>query len=101
MLCQAVMALMSSVLVVCFFARLLTVMMRLYLFIVTLYALTLVQCLSLPDPNVKCVMECDTQENNYICAADDKGTTKTYRNICIMKTENCLQNASEYYVDYI
>lgn len=75
--------------------------MRLYLFIVTLYALTLVQCLSLPDPNVKCVMECDTQENNYICAADDKGTTKTYRNICIMKTENCLQNASEYYVDYI
>lgn len=75
--------------------------MRLYLFIVTLYALTLVQCLSLPDPNVKCVMECDTQENNYICAADDKGTTKTYRNICIMKTENCLQNASEYYVDYV
>lgn len=76
-------------------------MMRLCLFIVTLYALTLVQCLSLPDPNVKCVMECDTQENNYICAADDKGTTKTYRNICIMKTENCLQNASEYCVDLV
>lgn len=75
--------------------------MRLCLFIVTLYALTLVQCLSLPDPNVKCVMECDTQENNYICAADDKGTTKTYRNICIMKTENCLQNASEYSVNII
>lgn len=75
--------------------------MRLCLFIVTLYALTLVQCLSLPDPNVKCVMECDTQDNNYICAADDKGTTKTYRNICIMKTENCLQNASEYCVDLV
>lgn len=61
----------------------------------TLYALTLVQCLSLPDPNVKCNMECDTQENQFICAADDKGATKTYRNVCIMKTENCLQNASE------
>ncbi|XP_017855832.1 PREDICTED: uncharacterized protein LOC108608788, partial [Drosophila arizonae] len=64
------------------------------LFIVTLYALTLVQCLSLPDPNVKCNMECDTQENQFICAADDKGVTKTYRNVCIMKTENCLQNAN-------
>ncbi|XP_034116618.1 uncharacterized protein LOC133836527 [Drosophila sulfurigaster albostrigata] len=60
----------------------------------TLYALTLVQCLSLPDPNVKCAMDCDMQENQYLCAADDKGTTKTYRNVCVMKTDNCLQNAN-------
>ncbi|XP_022209824.1 uncharacterized protein LOC111065750 [Drosophila obscura] len=59
-----------------------------------LYALTVVQCLSLPDPNVKCAMDCDTQEYAAICAADDKGTTRTYRNLCVMKTENCLQSAS-------
>ncbi|ALC46328.1 CG17278 [Drosophila busckii] len=60
----------------------------------TLCALTLttVQCLSLPDPNVKCAMECDTSPTQVICAADDKGTTRTYRNVCIMKTENCLQH---------
>ncbi|KAH8295128.1 hypothetical protein KR018_007551, partial [Drosophila ironensis] len=64
------------------------------LFIVALFAITLVQCLSLPDPNAKCVMECDTQEYLQICAADDKGTTRTFRNICVMKTENCLQNSN-------
>ncbi|KAH8382933.1 hypothetical protein KR009_005843, partial [Drosophila setifemur] len=66
------------------------------LFIVALFALAVVQglSLSLPDPNAKCVMECDTQEYQSICAADDKGTTRTYRNICVMKTENCLQNAN-------
>ncbi|KAI8046453.1 uncharacterized protein LOC128261317 [Drosophila gunungcola] len=61
---------------------------------VALFALSLVQCLSLPDPSTKCGMECDTQEYGAICAADDKGSTKTYRNLCIMKTENCLQNAN-------
>ncbi|XP_017057157.1 uncharacterized protein LOC108098606 [Drosophila ficusphila] len=59
-----------------------------------LLALSMVQCLSLPDPGTKCGMECDTQEYRLICAADDKGTTKTYRNLCVMKTENCLQNAN-------
>ncbi|XP_016954122.1 uncharacterized protein LOC108027263 [Drosophila biarmipes] len=59
-----------------------------------LFALSLVQCLGLPDPSTKCVMECDTQEYAFICAADDKGSTKSYRNLCVMKTENCLQNAN-------
>jgi len=63
---------------------------------VALFALSLVQCLGLPDPSTKCVMECDTQEYSFICAADDKGSTKSYRNLCVMKTENCLQNASEF-----
>ncbi|KAH8338946.1 hypothetical protein KR074_005886, partial [Drosophila pseudoananassae] len=64
------------------------------LFIVALFAMTMVQCLNLPDANAKCVMDCETQLYNAICAADDKGTTKTYRNICVMKVENCLQNAN-------
>ncbi|XP_068156594.1 uncharacterized protein peg [Drosophila tropicalis] len=71
--------------------------MKLFAVFLTLALLaltTLVQGFSLPDPNVKCSMECDTQEDAAICAADDKGTTKTYRNVCIMKTENCLQNAN-------
>ncbi|XP_017074740.1 uncharacterized protein LOC108110263 [Drosophila eugracilis] len=59
-----------------------------------LFAFSLVQCLGLPDPSAKCVMDCDTQEYKHICAADDKGSTKTYRNLCVMKTENCLQNAN-------
>ncbi|KAH8265609.1 hypothetical protein KR038_011602, partial [Drosophila bunnanda] len=65
-----------------------------YIHTVALYAVTLVQCLSLPDPNAKCAMECDTAEIKSICAADDKGTTRTFRNLCVMKTENCLQNTS-------
>ncbi|XP_014089519.1 PREDICTED: uncharacterized protein LOC108969474 [Bactrocera latifrons] len=66
--------------------------MKLFAIILTLalYAFALAQSLA----NVKCQMNCDLQDFRPVCGIDDAGKTKTFNNLCILKTENCLRHLS-------
>ncbi|XP_054725846.1 turripeptide Gsg9.2 [Anastrepha obliqua] len=59
-----------------------------------LYAFALVHSLAISDTNVKCQMNCDLQDYKPVCGTDDAGETKSFNNLCILKTENCLRQLS-------
>ncbi|XP_055906512.1 Kazal peptide Pr13a [Eupeodes corollae] len=42
----------------------------------------------------KCVLNCDIKSYMPVCGTDDEGETRTFNNLCILKTENCLRNLS-------
>lgn len=39
-------------------------------------------------------MNCDIKAYMPVCGTDDEGETRTFNNLCILKTENCLRNLS-------
>uniref|UniRef100_D3TRR0 Kazal-like domain-containing protein n=1 Tax=Glossina morsitans morsitans TaxID=37546 RepID=D3TRR0_GLOMM len=45
----------------------------------------------LTDNKRNCQMNCELQDYKPICGTDDAGVTRTFNNICILKTENCLR----------
>jgi len=56
-----------------------------------LFAISLVHCNPIAE-SFKCRLACDLQEFKPICGTDDGGETKTFNNLCTMKTENCLRS---------
>lgn len=45
---------------------------------------------------MKCQMNCDLQDYKPICGTNDAGETKTFPNLCVLKTENCLRTSSKH-----
>lgn len=46
---------------------------------------------SAPAGDNECEFNCDLQDYKPVCGTDDSGDTKTFNNMCIIKTENCLR----------
>ncbi|XP_061390866.1 vasotab [Musca vetustissima] len=58
-----------------------------------IFVITLVH--SAPAPgDTECEFNCDLQDYKPVCGTDDSGDTKTFNNMCIIKTENCLRKTS-------
>ncbi|XP_059220127.1 vasotab [Stomoxys calcitrans] len=49
---------------------------------------------SAPAGDSECEFNCDLQDYKPVCGTDDSGDTKTFNNMCIIKTENCLRKTS-------